>query len=72
MWSKLPHIVLKYRFILIVALALVTAFMGFMARDVQMAFNFNTAGPSTDENYRYFQEFKEKFFERNVYTKEIV
>ncbi|GHE54323.1 MULTISPECIES: MMPL family transporter [Roseivirga] len=63
MWSKLPHIVLKYRFILIVALALVTAFMGFMARDVQMAFNFNTAVPSTDENYRYFQEFKEKFGE---------
>lgn len=63
MWSKLPHIVLKYRFILIVSLALITAFMAFMARDVQMAFNFNTAVPSTDENFIYFQKFKERFGE---------
>ncbi len=63
MWSKLPHIVLKYRFILIVSLALITGFMAFMARDVQMAFNFNTAVPTTDENYLYFQQFKEKFGE---------
>ncbi|MBO6497510.1 efflux RND transporter permease subunit [Roseivirga sp.] len=63
MWSKLPHIVLKYRFILIVSVALVTAFMGYMARDIQLAFNFNTAVPDTDETYIYFQEFKEKFGE---------
>lgn len=63
MWSKIPHIVLKYRFILIVSLAVVTAFMAYMARDVQMAFNFNTAVPSTDENFIYFQKFKERFGE---------
>lgn len=63
MWSKLPHIVLKYRLILIISLVAVTAFMGFMARDVQLAFNFNTAVPTTDENYIYFQEFKESFGE---------
>lgn len=37
--------------------------MGYQARDVKLAFNFNTAVPSTDENYRYFQNFKEKFGE---------
>lgn len=63
MWSKLPHIVLKYRFLLIVSLAVITAFMAYMARDVQMAFNFNTAVPSTDENFIYFQKFKERFGE---------
>lgn len=63
MWSKLPHIVLKYRLILIVSLAVITAIMAYMARDVQMAFNFNTAVPSTDENYIYFQKFKERFGE---------
>ncbi|WP_420384800.1 efflux RND transporter permease subunit [Roseivirga sp.] len=63
MWSKLPHIVLKYRLILIISLAVVTAVMAYMARDVQMAFNFNTAVPSTDENYIYFQKFKERFGE---------
>ena len=63
MWSKLPHIVLKHRFILIASLAVITAFMAYMARDVQMAFNFNTAVPDTDENYIYFQEFKKRFGE---------
>jgi len=37
--------------------------MGYQARNVKMAFNFNTAVPSTDESYRYFQNFKEKFGE---------
>ena len=37
--------------------------MAFMARNVQLAFNFNTAVPTTDENYLYFQQFKEKFGE---------
>ncbi|OEK02603.1 hypothetical protein BFP97_14200 [Roseivirga sp. 4D4] len=63
MWSKLPHIVLKYRLILIISIFLFTAFMGYQARNVKMAFNFNTAVPSTDESYRYFQNFKEKFGE---------
>jgi predicted RND superfamily exporter protein len=63
MWSKFPHIVLKYRLILILLLLAFTAFMGFQARDVKLAFNFNTAVPETDENYQYFQSFKEKFGE---------
>lgn len=63
MWSKFPHIVLKYRLILIIGLLLFTAFMAWKAQDVKMAFNFNTAVPETDENYQYFQSFKEKFGE---------
>ena len=63
MWSKIPHIVLKYRLLLIVLLMLFTGFMAWQARNVKMAFNFNTAVPETDENYKYFQEFKERFGE---------
>ncbi|KYG83780.1 efflux RND transporter permease subunit [Roseivirga echinicomitans] len=63
MWSKLPHIVLKYRLGLMILLLLFTVFMGYMARDVKMAFNFNTAVPETDENYKYFQDFKKNFGE---------
>ncbi|MFT6054286.1 MAG: putative RND superfamily exporter protein, partial [Roseivirga sp.] len=37
--------------------------MGYMARDVKLAFNFNTAVPETDENYKYFLEFKKNFGE---------
>ena len=63
MWTKIPHIILKYRLILIVLLLAFTGFMAYKARDVKMAFNFNTAVPETDENYKYFQQFKEKFGE---------
>ena len=44
-------------------LLLFTVFMGYMARDVKMAFNFNTAVPETDESYKYFQNFKKNFGE---------
>ena len=37
--------------------------MAYQARDVKMAFNFNTAVPSTDKNYQYFQDFKARFGE---------
>lgn len=40
-----------------------TALMGYQAQFVKLAFNFNTAVPETDENYEYFQSFKEKFGE---------
>ena len=63
MWSKFPHIVLKYRLILSVALLLFTTFMAWRAQEVKLAFNFNTAVPETDENFLYFQSFKEKFGE---------
>lgn len=63
MWSKFPHIVLKYRLILMILLLVFTAFMAYQAQFVKMAYNFNTAVPETDENYKYFQQFKEKFGE---------
>lgn len=63
MWSKIPHIVLKHRLPLMIFLLIFTVFMGYMARDVKMAFNFNTAVPETDENYKYFLEFKKNFGE---------
>lgn len=63
MWSRFPHIVLKYRLILILTLLAFTAFMAYQALDVKLAFNFNTAVPETDENFQYYQSFKEKFGE---------
>ncbi len=44
-------------------LLLFTAFMGYQARDIKMAYNFNTAVPVTDPLYKEFQDFKSKFGE---------
>ena len=63
MWSKLPHIILKYRLLLMAFLLIFTVFMGYQARDVKMAYNFNTAVPHTDPIYQDFLDFKEKFGE---------
>lgn len=40
-----------------------TCYMAYRAQDVKMAYNFNTAVPETDESFKYFQQFKEKFGE---------
>ena len=44
-------------------LLLFTVFMGYQAKDVKMEYNFNTAVPQTDPNYKYFEDFKQKFGE---------
>jgi predicted RND superfamily exporter protein len=46
-----------------ILLLVFTGFMAYQAQFVKMAYNFNTAVPETDENYKYFQEFKDKFGE---------
>ena len=43
--------------------------MAWRAQDVKLAFNFNTAVPETDENFLYYQSFKEKFGEDVVIKK---
>lgn len=63
MLSKFPHIILKYRLLLMAILLLFTAFMGYQARDIKMAYNFNTAVPVTDPLYQEFQDFKARFGE---------
>jgi len=44
-------------------LLLFTVFMGYQARDIKMAYNFNTAVPTSDPLFQEFQDFKAKFGE---------
>jgi uncharacterized protein len=63
MWTSLAHIVIKYRFYLILAIAVVTAFMGYHAKDVSLSYDFSKAVPSHDPDMIKFQEFQELFGE---------
>lgn len=63
MWTKLAHIVLKYRLLLIVAVGIITVFMGYKAKDIEMAYDFAKVVPSNDPDMVYFQEFKNTFGE---------
>ncbi len=61
MWTRLAHIILKHRFLLIGVLILFTAFMGYQATKVRMSFKFAELVPSTKYESQYFRQFKETF-----------
>ena len=63
MWTKIAHIILKYRLFLIIAIGLITAFMGYQARNIEMIYDFAKVVPATDPDMIYFQEFKSTFGE---------
>jgi predicted RND superfamily exporter protein len=61
MWTKLAHNVIKYRLPLIIILALVTIFMGYRARNVELDYDLAKLVPETDEDYKALKEFEERF-----------
>lgn len=63
MWTKLAHFILKFRYLLIGAVALVTVFMAYQIRYLEMSYDFAKVVPATDPDMVYFQEFKRTFGE---------
>jgi len=63
MWTKLAHIVIKFRLYLIIVIGLVTAFMGYHAKDVELSYNFAKVVPPEDEDMQHFLAFRELFGE---------
>jgi predicted RND superfamily exporter protein len=63
MWTKFSHIIIKYRLILVVIIGVITVFMAFQARNVEMSYDFAKTVPSTDPDMLEFMEFKKTFGE---------
>lgn len=63
MWTKIAHTIIKYRLWLMLLLALITAFMGYKARELELSYDYVEAVPSTDEDLVYYKQFKEQFGE---------
>jgi predicted RND superfamily exporter protein len=63
MWTKLAHIVLKNRLVLIILIGCVTIFMGYQAKDVQFTYSFFTPVPDEDPDMMFFTQFKGEFGE---------
>lgn len=61
MWTQLAHNVIKYRLPLIIILALVTIFMGYRARNVELDYDLAKLVPEADEDYKALKEFERKF-----------
>ncbi len=63
MWRKLGEGVLKYRYPLLIALLLVTAFMAWQASKVKLSYEFSRAIPTDHPKYLAYQQFKSQFGE---------
>lgn len=63
MWSNLALFVIKNRRLLIGLLAVITVFMAWEARKVEMTYDFAQVVSADDPDMVYFQQFKKKFGE---------
>lgn len=63
MWVKLSSLILKNRLTLIVITILVTVFMAYKAKDLEMTYDFVKVIPENDPDNEYFKEFKKTFGE---------
>ena len=63
MWSNIADFVIKYRLALIVAISLITAFMGYHASRVEMSYDFARAVPLDDPDMIDLNKFRAQFGE---------
>ncbi len=63
MWSKVASIVIRYRLSLLIALGFITAYMGWMARNTEISYDYLNILPYDDEDLTYFDSFKAQFGE---------
>ncbi len=63
MWLRASRIILRNRTLLLVVLALITAFMAFNARKVEMSYEYASLLPKKDSAYIDYQQFLKTFGE---------
>ena len=61
MWTRLAHIILKNRYLLIAILTLFTVFMGYQATKIKMSYKLAELVPQSKHESKYFHQFKETF-----------
>lgn len=63
MWASLASFILRNRTVVLVAVAVLAVFMGFMSRSVKMTYQFGGLLPKTDTTYIEYERFLEEFSE---------
>ena len=61
MWKSLAQFVIKNRIILLAALVISTAIMGFYASKIKLSYEFSKAIPTNNERYQDYVAFKKTF-----------
>ncbi|GAB3331650.1 MMPL family transporter [Hymenobacter humi] len=63
MWERLAYFIIRFRLSLIAVLAVITVFMAWKAKDVEMTYDFAQVVSPNDPDMIYFQDFKKTFGE---------
>lgn len=63
MWNKLVKYILRYRYLNLIIIGLLTIFMGYQALQVQMSYEYAQMLPPTDSVSIVYQDFKKQFEE---------
>lgn len=61
MWAKISSFIIRNRLLLLVLLALGTAYMGYHAQHVQLSYSLPQVIPVSDPDYQEYEEFKEQY-----------
>ena len=63
MWEQLAYFIIRFRISLVALLAVITVFMAWKAKDVEMTYDFAQVVSPRDPEMVYFQQFKKTFGE---------
>ena len=63
MWKKIPDAIIRYRLYFMLVIGAITAFMGYHASKVELAYDFARTVPPNDPDMVFFNEFKAQFGE---------
>ncbi len=62
-WSNVANIVIRYRLFLLIFVGLVTIWMGYISRSVELSYDYLRILPADDDELAYFTDFKKTFGE---------
>lgn len=63
MWTRLAHFIIKFKLPLALLILLITVWMGFHARKVELSYDFRGTVPATDPDQIFFNQFRSQFGE---------
>ncbi|CAN5241569.1 MMPL family transporter [soil metagenome] len=63
MWTKIAHLILKNRLLLIVIIGIITTFMAMQIKHLELSYDFAKVVPSHEPEMVYFEQFKQVFGE---------
>jgi uncharacterized protein len=63
MWARISSFIIRHRVIFAIIIVVITAFMGYKAKDVKLSYDFPQVIPNSDPDFINYTQFKKQFGE---------